>query len=545
MNKNDLWSYADYLLKIAVYKTGNINDAEDIVHETLLAALVHIEKGKAAENPKAWLTAVLNRKYCDFLRRKYRKPTVCIDVICEQTENEYLFEEIEKSEEGENIRRSLAMLTENYREVMVRHYMKGQKLSDIAKELNVPLNTVKARLYMGRRHIEKEYEMSNNSYAKQSYEPETLWIGGTGQIGLNGEPNTLVQNDKIKMNLLILAYEKPLKVSELAAAIGIPTAYVEPIVDGLVKGELMGRTADKVYTDFVIYSENDRMEYFDAQKKIADENYREIWTIVDKGLDELREQDYYKSQRKSARQKLESHFVIHTVQHAVNLVRDNACGGLEPFSDYAQRSNGGKWYAIGNRYGKDYNWDKSPYSPYGINGEWGNGIFDFLDAKYITLNDYDTVLCNAHSLFDGMADKSPAIKMLYSVYKDNKDAFSAVDKICIDRTDKFIDMGFLSRNAEGKLICEVPIISQKERAKHYELCEKYIDEIYDKFHDSFMPLMKKPLAMPSHVKNYLKWMRYDKCCCFLPMMIILNAKEDGIYLKGADKPEAAVYMSVE
>lgn len=545
MNKNNLWSYADYLLKIAVYKTGNIIDAEDIVQETLLAALIYIDKGGSMDNPKNWLATVLNRKYYDFLRRKYRKPTVCIDVVCEQAEDKELFEEIEKSEEAENIRRCLAMLTENYREVVVRHYMKGQKLSDIAAELDVPLNTVKSRLYVGRRHMEKEFEMSNNGYVRQSYEPETLWIGCTGQSGLNGEPYSLVVNDKIKMNLLILAYEKPLTVSELANAIGIPTAYVEPIVNELVKGELMGRISDKVYTDFIIFSENDRMEYFDAQKNIADKNYREIWKIVDKGLTELREQDYYKAQRRSAQQKLESHFVIHTVQHAVNIVRDNVCGGLEPFEDYAERPNGGKWYAIGNRYSNGYVWEKSPYDPYGINGEWGSGIYDFLDAKYITLNDYNTVLCPAHRLFEKMTDKSPAIKMLYSVYKYNKDAFSAVDKCCIDMIDEYINMGFLSRNEDGKLICEVPVISQKERARHYELSERFIGEISEKFFDSFMPLMEKPLEIPSHVKSYLKWMRYDKCCCYLPMMIILKAKEEGIYLNGVEKPEAAVYMSVE
>ena len=106
-------------------------------------------------------------------------------------------------------------------------------------------------------------------------------------------------------------------------------------------------------------------------------------------------------------------------------------------------------------------------------------------------------------------------------------------------------MGFLSRNEEGKLICEVPVISPKERERHYDLCEKYFTEIAEKFHDSFMSLMEKPLEIPSHVKGYLKWLRYDKCCCYLPMMIVLKAKKEGIYLNGVGKPEAAVYMCVE
>lgn len=543
-NKNELIKYADCLLKSAVYKTGNISDAEDIVQETLLAALIHIEKGGEIENIKKWLFAVLNRKFNDFLRRKYRKPAVCIDVVCEQADDSDLYSLIESNDEAEEIRRCISMLTEAYREVIVRFYMKGQKLSQIAEEINIPLNTVKSRLYSGKRHMEKELKMSNISYVRQSYEPETLWIGCTGQEGLNGEPYSLVGSDRIKMNLLILAYEKPLTVSELAHAIGIPTAYVEPIAEELVKGELMRRVSDKVYTDFIIFSQKDRMEYFDAQKETADKIYRRVWEIVDKGLENLRGQDYCKSQRKSAQLKLESHFVIQTVQRAVNIVRDEACGGEKPFSDYAQRPNSGKWYAIGNRYDKYHDKEESQTAPYGINGEWGSGIFNFLGARFISLNEYDTALCHAHKLYDG-TDKESAIKMLYSVYTDNKDAFSAVGKSCIDKTDQFIDMGFLSRNAEGRLICEIPVISQKERERHYELIEKNSKEIAEKFHGDITALMKKPLQIPSHVKGFLNWLKYDKCCCYLPMMIIMKAREEGIYLKGADKPEAAVYMSVE
>lgn len=35
-------------------------------------------------------------------------------------------------------------------------------------------------------------------------------------------------------------------------SIGIPAAYVEPIVEKLVDGELMKKVGNKVYTDFMI-----------------------------------------------------------------------------------------------------------------------------------------------------------------------------------------------------------------------------------------------------------------------------------------------------
>ena len=38
MNKNELTEYADYLLKTAMYKVNNIEEAQELVQEPLMAA---------------------------------------------------------------------------------------------------------------------------------------------------------------------------------------------------------------------------------------------------------------------------------------------------------------------------------------------------------------------------------------------------------------------------------------------------------------------------------------------------------------------------
>ena len=80
MNKNDLTEYTDLLLQAAVCKCDDLADAQDLVQDTLLIALTAIVNGKEIAKPKGWLMTVLNRRYYDMLRQKYRKPTVCIDV---------------------------------------------------------------------------------------------------------------------------------------------------------------------------------------------------------------------------------------------------------------------------------------------------------------------------------------------------------------------------------------------------------------------------------------------------------------------------------
>jgi len=107
MNINNITEYADFLFGLALYKCGNTADAQDLVQDTLLAAL---SAKKPISDPKAWLTAVLNRKYYGLLRRKYNKPAVSYELIGDIPESGEVYDNIEQSAEAENVRRCIAYL---------------------------------------------------------------------------------------------------------------------------------------------------------------------------------------------------------------------------------------------------------------------------------------------------------------------------------------------------------------------------------------------------------------------------------------------------
>lgn len=153
---------------------------------------------------------------------------------------------------------------------------------------------------------------------------------------MNDQPHSLVNNDKIAMNLLILAYEKPVTIPELSDAIGISTAYIEPVVERLVEGELMKKVGDKVFTDFIIYNQKDSTNTLELQKKLAGDLCGEIWKHVEEGLRELRLSAYYKKQNSSQAMKLEGYFVLHSVYRAVIRVRDEVAGNGSKY-DYPDR----------------------------------------------------------------------------------------------------------------------------------------------------------------------------------------------------------------
>ncbi len=551
MNKNELTEYADYLFKAALYKVDNIEDAEDLVQETLMAALVAVSQNKPIDDPKNWLVTVLNRKYYDMLRRKYRKGTVSIDIIGEVPVCDEISEEIERSVDAENIRRCLANLTELYRQVMVRYYMHGESVKQIASALGIPENTVKSRLDAGRKHIRKDIAMEN--YTKQSYEPETLWISICGRSGINDEPFSLVGSSKIEMNLLILAYEKPVTLPELAKAIGISTTYIEPIVDKLVNGELMKRVGDKVYTDFIIFDEHDRTANIELEKELAEKYYRAVWEIVQRGLDELHDTEYYRQQTPSAAAKLDSFFVVRTVLNSINSIIESKVSSWS-FEEFADRPNGGKWHAMGSRYPADYDWEGTYwYKRYYIDGEYDVGLDNYEGHKAVSLSSYDTMLGKAYHGWGDIRyvkrpmDTTVLTKMLYAIYAGKEEQLPVIDAHCFDNIEGLIKLGILTRDS-GKVSLDIPVIKMNDRWELYKLSDKYSSEITQKLGGEFEVLFKNPVKLPPHLKSVPIWQRYMQCSNLIKMMIIMNAHDNGLFLAERnfeDDPVPAVFLAID
>lgn len=551
MNKNELTEYADYLLKTAMFKVNNIEDAEDLVQETLIAALIAIHQNKLIENPKNWLVTVLHRKYYDMLRRKYRKGTVSIDMIGEISVYDEISEQIERSEDAENIRRCLAHLTNIYRQVMVRFYMHGESVKQISEALGIPENTVKSRLDTGRKHIRKDFTMEK--YTKQSYEPETLWVAICGRQSINGEPFSLVANRKIEMNLLILAYEKPVTIPELAGAIGISTAYIEPIVERLVEGELMKRVGDKVYTDFIIYDEHDRTANIELEQELAKKHYKAIWKDIERGLEELHEQEYYKQQTPTAREKLDSFFAVRTALHIFRNHKAEKTGKWN-FEEFAERPNGGKWHAMGSRYPADYDWESDYwYGCYSIDGELDTYFKDYEGLKELSFSSYDTMLGKTHHGWNDIRyvkrpmDEQALTKMLYAIYSGKENLLPVIDAHCFDNIDGLIKLGFLKKDENGKVMIDVPVIAMNDRWELYKLSDKYSAEIAENLDKEFDKLLENAVNLPSHLKSVPNWQKYMQCASLIPMMIVMNAHENGLFLAGCnlkENPVPAIFLAI-
>lgn len=352
MQSKELENYIEFLLSAALQRCGNIYDAEDLTQETLLAALSYMARGKDIQDVKAWLLVVMGRKFNDMLRKRYKQPIVSIGDDFDIVDENAMIQLNDEDDEAENVRKAVAYLAKNYREVIVRYYMNGQSVSQIASELDIPEGTVKSRLHLGRDHVKKGIS-DMEKYSKQSYSPITLHVSYSGNPGLNGEPITLIKNDLIAQNILWLAYSKPVTIEEIALSIGIPAAYVEPIVEKLVDGELMKKVGNKVYTDFMISTLDDKEKYIPAQKKCVHENFELFWNAIEKALVKLRQCEFYERCSFDARNSLELYVAFNCLDYGTYMTFSEIFNAEQQFNE---RPNGGRWIAFGHVNFKEFDY---------------------------------------------------------------------------------------------------------------------------------------------------------------------------------------------
>ena len=279
---NEINNYVEYLFALALHKCGDLHDAEDLTQDTLLAAYQYIRRGGEITNIKYWLTSTLSHKWNDKLRKKYKLPTISIDIIPDDVEGDVKVD----GPTAEEVRREVAYLAKLQREVIVRHYLQGEKVQSIADELGVPKGTVLSRLSSGREQMRKGFEEMEN-YDKQSYKPERLDVSCHGCQGFHDEPWSLVANDLMKQNILIAAYDNPITIVEISKTLGIPTAYVETAVNDLLKSELMVKSGNKVFTDFMITTPEQLLRGLDIEIELVKRNYDALLNFINEYLDKL------------------------------------------------------------------------------------------------------------------------------------------------------------------------------------------------------------------------------------------------------------------
>ncbi len=157
-----LMSLQGNLMNFALSLTSNREDAKDLLQETTLRVLDNQEKYYENVNFKGWVFTIMHNIFVNNYRRIVRTQT-----IIDQTDNLYhlnlsqdsSYNSPEKAYTLNEIMNTLNNFEDTYRIPFSMHVM-GYKYEEIAKKIDLPLGTVKSRIFFARKKLQallKEY----------------------------------------------------------------------------------------------------------------------------------------------------------------------------------------------------------------------------------------------------------------------------------------------------------------------------------------------------------------------------------------------------
>ena len=156
--EKDLVGVQEELLRFAYKLTTDREEANDLLQETSLKALDNEDKYTPDTNFKGWMYTIMR----NILINHYLT-VVLAQTFVDQTDNLYHinlpqdsgFESTESAYDLKEMRRVVNALPKEYRVPFAMH-VSGFKYHEIAEKLDLPLGTVKSRIFFTRQRLQEE-----------------------------------------------------------------------------------------------------------------------------------------------------------------------------------------------------------------------------------------------------------------------------------------------------------------------------------------------------------------------------------------------------
>lgn len=162
--RKDLVNVQDELFRFAFKLTANREEANDLLQETSLKALDNEDKYMPDTNFKGWMYTIMRNIFINNYRKVVREQT-----YVDQTDNLFHlnlsqdsgFESTEGAYDLKEMRRVVGALPQEYRQPFSMH-VAGFKYREIAEKLDLPLGTVKSRIFFTRQKLQEELKDFRN-----------------------------------------------------------------------------------------------------------------------------------------------------------------------------------------------------------------------------------------------------------------------------------------------------------------------------------------------------------------------------------------------
>lgn len=157
--RDSLMSIQSKMLNFAYMLTSNRDDAYDLLQDTTLKVLDNESKYAENINFRGWVFTIMRNIFINNYRRRVRSATI-VDSTEDLARLNIAQDSAEESPEGaygaNEITEAINNFSEDFRIPFSMH-IAGYKYSEIAEKMQLPLGTVKSRIYVARKRLQQMF----------------------------------------------------------------------------------------------------------------------------------------------------------------------------------------------------------------------------------------------------------------------------------------------------------------------------------------------------------------------------------------------------
>jgi RNA polymerase sigma-70 factor (ECF subfamily) len=156
-----LHQHQDRLYAMAYRLTGNPDDAQDLLQQSLIEAYTAFDRFEAGTRFDRWVYRIMYHSFLDLVRRRPRFQLLSLDAPWDDDDGNRAAHEVSDSRGGpetalmddvlsEPLQRALDSLPPEFRAVVVLADMQELSYEEVARALRCPVGTVRSRLHRAR-----------------------------------------------------------------------------------------------------------------------------------------------------------------------------------------------------------------------------------------------------------------------------------------------------------------------------------------------------------------------------------------------------------
>ena len=282
----------EYLKKIygfAMKKAFSYEEAEEICSEITAELYSSLLKSDEIYNLDGYVWRICSHCYAKFVSKNRKHEGVSLDNIVIPFSDEYDFGE---DDEMQKLRREIAYLSKQRREIVFSYYYLNKSVSEVAREQNIPSGTVKWHLSKARNELKEGFTMERKigHLGLNPIKARSISHSGTPKK----DPNDYL-GDELNLNIVYSVYFEPKTRTEIADELGVTPVFIDDRLSFLEQNGYLVRKSGGKYSTYVSFTPR---KYSLQQKDITlKKQYEAAKVIVDeyvpKVLEAIKDTEVY------------------------------------------------------------------------------------------------------------------------------------------------------------------------------------------------------------------------------------------------------------